>query len=83
LLGAAFLLAKGSPQPLDAWEYVRPGVSEGGQAGEEHISWSMLSLAWGIIADIDLESEVLRCLGPLRMTIYGHHRLAIEPHYFS
>ena len=72
LLGAAFVYAKGQAAPLDLWEHVRP-ASDG--APEEHLGWSMLSLSWGIIADVDLESEVLRFVGALRNTIYALWRI--------
>jgi sphingosine kinase len=42
-------------------------------AGNKYCSF--LSLAWGIVADVDLESDVLRCLGPLRFDVYAVHRM--------
>ncbi len=33
--------------------------------------YSFLSVAWAVIADCDLNSEVLRCLGSVRFTIWG------------
>jgi len=33
--------------------------------------YSFLSITYGIIADIDLESEKIRFMGPLRFDIYG------------
>lgn len=33
--------------------------------------WSFLSIGWGLLADIDIDSEWLRKLGELRFTIYG------------
>ena len=39
---------------------------EDGQAVYAHLSFGL-----GLIADIDLESEVLRCLGSVRMDIYA------------
>jgi sphingosine kinase len=36
--------------------------------------YSFLSIAWAIIADIDIESEKLRCLGEPRFTIWGAWR---------
>lgn len=33
--------------------------------------WSFLSIGWGLLADIDIDSEWLRCLGEFRFTIYG------------
>jgi sphingosine kinase len=36
---------------------------------------SFLSVGWGLIADVDMESEPLRCLGGIRFTIWGLHRI--------
>ena len=36
---------------------------------------SFLSLSWAIVADVDLESEVLRVLGPLRFDVYAVWRM--------
>lgn len=33
--------------------------------------WSLLSIGWGLLADIDIDSEWLRFLGEFRFTIYG------------
>ncbi|XP_040845554.1 sphingosine kinase 1 isoform X2 [Ochotona curzoniae] len=38
--------------------------------------FSVLSLAWGFIADVDLESEKYRCLGEMRFTVGTFMRLA-------
>uniref|UniRef100_A0A8I3P6T3 Sphingosine kinase 1 n=1 Tax=Canis lupus familiaris TaxID=9615 RepID=A0A8I3P6T3_CANLF len=38
--------------------------------------FSVLSLAWGFIADVDLESEKFRCLGEMRFTLGTFLRLA-------
>lgn len=38
--------------------------------------FSMLSLAWGFIADVDLETEKYRCLGEMRFTLGTFLRLA-------
>ncbi|XP_070339767.1 sphingosine kinase 1 isoform X2 [Equus asinus] len=38
--------------------------------------FSVLSLAWGFIADVDLESEKFRCLGEVRFTLGTFLRLA-------
>ena len=37
--------------------------------------YMFLSLAWGFIADVDINSEVIRCLGPNRFTIWGLYRI--------
>lgn len=39
--------------------------------GLDKTIWSFLSIGWGLLSDIDIDSEWLRCLGELRFTIYG------------
>lgn len=60
-LNAAFLIVKGKQQPLDL------------AAIEQNDSkyYSFLSLAWGLIADVDIESEKFRFLGALRVDLYA------------
>ena len=45
------------------------------------MGWSILSLSWGIISDVDLESEVLRWAGPLRLTLYALWRISFLRKY--
>lgn len=40
--------------------------------GKRHFSF--LSQEWGLIADLDIESEALRCLGAARFDVYGAYR---------
>ncbi len=74
-LSAAFLIAKGITQgkyrPLD--------LAKTQQSGQ--IFYSFLSLGWGIISDVDIESEKLRFLGSLRTDIYALMRIATLRHY--
>lgn len=37
--------------------------------------YSFLSTAWSVIADIDLNSEVCRCLGAFRFDVWGAYRV--------
>lgn len=37
---------------------------------------SFLSVGWGLLADIDVESEVLRSLGEARFTLWSFYRIA-------
>ena len=34
-----------------------------------------LSMAWAFIADCDINSEVIRCIGEARFTVWGVYRL--------
>ena len=55
------------------------GAAHGG--GGERLCWSFLSLSWGIVADVDIESEKLRCIGPARNTIWALLRMATMRQY--
>jgi len=60
-LNAAFLIAKGRQQNLDLIEVI--------QNNKRY--YSFLSLAWGLISDVDIESEKLKFLGSLRFDLYA------------
>lgn len=45
--------------------------------------YSFLSFAWAIIADIDINSEVIRCCGPARFTVWGVLRTLCMRNYFG
>lgn len=62
VLDAAFLIAKRGQQPIDLYDVRLP---------DREPSVSFLSLSGGVIADIDLESEFMRCLGKIRFDLYG------------
>jgi len=56
-VNSAFVAIKGTPHPLDL-----SGVQTTGQ-----VHYSFLSLGWGLISDIDILSEGLRCMGEMRL----------------
>ncbi len=60
-LNAAFLIAKDKQQSLDLIQVI--------QNNKRY--YSFLSLAWGLISDVDIESEKLRFLGSLRFDLYA------------
>ena len=60
VLHATFLLAKHAVSPMDL-------VAVDTCAGRR--LYSFLSVAWGIIADVDVESERFRSLGNGRFTV--------------
>ena len=45
--------------------------------------YSFLSFTWSIIADIDLNSEAIRCCGPTRFTVWGVWRTLFMREYFG
>lgn len=60
-LNAAFLIAKGKRQSLD--------IAAIKQNNTKY--YSFLSLAWGLISDIDIKSEKLKFLGSWRFDLYA------------
>ena len=62
----AFLICKGNKTRTDLATY---------DTSDSKAYTAFLSLSWGIVADVDLESEVLRCLGPLRLDAYAVWRM--------
>lgn len=60
-LHAAFLIAKGKQQAFD--------LASVKQNDQEY--YSFLSLAWGLISDVDIESEKLKFLGSWRFDLYS------------
>ena len=60
-LNAAFLIAKGKQQTFDLAAIKQNGTKY----------YSFLSLAWGLISDVDIESEKLKFLGALRFDLYA------------
>lgn len=45
--------------------------------------YSFLSITYGLIADIDLESEKFRCCGAARFTLYGVYLLLCRRNYYA
>ncbi|KAM8946939.1 sphingosine kinase 1 [Pelodytes ibericus] len=66
LTNCAFVLCKGQPQPLDI-------VSLTTASGKR--IFSFLSLAWGFISDVDIESEKYRFMGSFRFSLGTFVRL--------
>ena len=62
----AYICIKGIPMPLDISKIMF-------QSGK--IVHSFLSVTWGFIADVDIESEVCRCCGLFRTDAYGLWRI--------
>jgi len=62
----AFAICKGRSTPMDLSTYET-------SLGNKYCSF--LSLSWGIVADVDLESDKFRALGPLRFDVYAVWRM--------
>lgn len=63
---AAYLIARGRKMKMDLMEIE-------GEYEEKKI-FCFLMIAWAVIADIDINSEVFRCCGDSRYTVYGVYR---------
>lgn len=72
-LNATFVAIRGHPQPLDLSVVTTSD-------GAEHISF--LSLSWGLISDIDILSESMRCIGELRLYIAAVY-FTLKRRYYS
>lgn len=65
VMDATFLIAKGHTRQCDLSLYHTKSKSY----------WSFLTFSWAMLADIDIDSEVLRQLGSLRFDIWGLWRV--------
>jgi sphingosine kinase len=48
---------------------------------EKEKIYSFLSTAWAVIADCDINSEVIRCIGTSRFTLWGIFRVFCKRNY--
>ena len=48
---------------------------------EKRPIYSFLSVAWSIFADIDINSEAIRCCGSTRFTVWSIWRTLFKRHY--
>ncbi len=70
---AAFVVGKGRSMRMDLTEIE-------GEYETQKI-YSFLACAWAVIADCDLNSEVLRWMGPPRFTVWGLYRVLCMRRY--
>ncbi|CAD7929962.1 unnamed protein product [Amoebophrya sp. A25] len=65
-------------QPVDVPQVQVDGANDGSNLEDHVVEWrpSFLSVFFGLMADIDIESEWLRCLGSLRFTLYAVRNVA-------
>jgi diacylglycerol kinase family enzyme len=64
VLEAAYLIVRGKSIKMDLTELTL-------EYEPERRIFSFLSVAWAIVADCDINSEVLRCMGSPRFTVWG------------
>jgi len=71
---AAYLICKGWTKNMDLIEV------EGEFMQNEKI-YCLMMMAWGIVADVDISSEVIRFMGNARITIFSLLRIIQDPGY--
>ncbi|XP_067093330.1 sphingosine kinase 2-like [Osmerus mordax] len=77
LLNCCFLLCRGDIQPMDLVSVTTsPVLSQNGRPAPPRRLFSFLSVAWGFVSDVDIESERYRGLGSARFTLGTLVRLA-------
>jgi len=65
-LTAVLYIIKGFTRSLDLWR-----VDQRSEKPSLNTIWSFLSICWGILSDVDIESERFRWMGDLRYTLGG------------
>ncbi|CDQ85795.1 unnamed protein product [Oncorhynchus mykiss] len=77
LLNCCFQLCRGGVKPMDLVSVTTsPAPSQNGRPGLPRRMFSFLSVAWGFVSDVDIESERYRGLGSARFTLGTLVRLA-------
>jgi len=70
-LTAAWALAKGRLKTMDVFALHSGAFQSGGFTATAPVKFGFLSMTGGLIADIDIDSEVFRCCGEPRFTAYA------------
>ncbi|XP_007550034.1 sphingosine kinase 2-like [Poecilia formosa] len=77
LLNCCFLLCRGGIRPLDLVSITTsPSPSKNSRTAAPRRLFSFLSVAWGFVSDVDIESERYRGLGSARFTLGTLVRIA-------
>ncbi|KAM6936259.1 sphingosine kinase 2 isoform 1-T2 [Lycodopsis pacificus] len=77
LLNCCFLLCRGGVRPMDVVSVTTsPPPSINSRAASPRRLFSFLSVAWGFVSDVDIESERYRGLGSARFTLGTLVRIA-------
>lgn len=72
ILTSMWLILKGHTRPMDLFTVSQPG---------EPIRFGFLAISYGMISDIDLESESFRCLGNARFLVAALQRICCLRRY--
>ena len=67
VMSMALSVARGNVTPMDLFLVRGPGTD---------IRVGFISLAWGLISDVDIDSEAIRYMGSVRFTLYGLVKVA-------
>ncbi|XP_029927554.1 sphingosine kinase 2 [Myripristis murdjan] len=77
LLNCCFLICRGGVRPMDLVSVtMSPPPSNNGRTSAPRRLFSFLSVAWGFVSDVDIESERYRGLGSARFTLGTLVRIA-------
>ncbi|KAM9851464.1 sphingosine kinase 2 [Aulostomus maculatus] len=77
LLNCCFLLCRGGVRPMDLVSVTTsPAPSNNSRTAAPRRLFSFLSVAWGFVSDVDIESERYRGLGSARFTLGTLVRIA-------
>ncbi|KAM3872710.1 sphingosine kinase 2 [Diretmus argenteus] len=77
LLNCCFLLCRGGVRPMDLVSVTTsPAPPHNGRPSAPRRLFSFLSVAWGFVSDVDIESERYRGLGSARFTLGTLVRIA-------
>ncbi|XP_037641029.1 sphingosine kinase 2 [Sebastes umbrosus] len=77
LLNCCFLLCRGGVRPMDVISVTTsPSPSNNSRPAAPRRLFSFLSVAWGFVSDVDIESERYRGLGSARFTLGTLVRIA-------
>nr|XP_033496643.1 sphingosine kinase 2 [Epinephelus lanceolatus] len=76
LLNCCFLLCRGGVRPMDVVSVTTSPPSNNSRNAAPRRLFSFLSVAWGFVSDVDIESERYRGLGSARFTLGTLVRIA-------
>uniref|UniRef100_UPI0037E97F30 sphingosine kinase 2 n=1 Tax=Semicossyphus pulcher TaxID=241346 RepID=UPI0037E97F30 len=76
LLNCCFLLCRGGVQPMDLVSVTTSPAPSNSRSAAPRRLFSFLSVAWGFVSDVDIESERYRGLGSARFTLGTLVRIA-------